>query len=105
VHTYNAPLFAQGLLIAVSTCFVHSPFSQCRTSLAKFLAYNSKIRNECWFEQFCRCVLAYRPPDSSSDFLHELNRFLKFFADSQFKDVVLIGDFNYPNIQWSDVLP
>jgi hypothetical protein len=42
-------------------------------------------------------------PDSSIDFLHKLNRFLKFVADSQFKDVVLIGNFNYPipNIQWS----
>jgi hypothetical protein len=46
--------------------------------------------------------VCYRPPDSSIDFLHELNRFLKFVADSQFKDVVLMGDFNYPNIQWSD---
>ena len=36
------------------------------------------------------------------DFLPELNRFLKFVADSQFKDVVLMSDFNYPNIQWSD---
>jgi hypothetical protein len=47
-------------------------------------------------------AVCYRPPDSSIDFLHELNRFLKFVADSQFKDVVLMGDFNYPNIQWSD---
>ena len=44
----------------------------------------------------------YRPPDSSIDFLYELNRFLKFDADSQFKDVVLMDEFNYPNIQWSD---
>jgi hypothetical protein len=26
----------------------------------------------------------------------------KAMHDSQFKDVVLMGDFNYPNIQWSD---
>ena len=47
-------------------------------------------------------AVCYRPPDSSIDFLHELNRFLKFVAHSQFKNVVLMGDFNYPNIQWSD---
>ena len=47
-------------------------------------------------------AVCYRPPDSSIDFLHELNRFLKFVADSQFKDVLLMGDFNYPNFQWSD---
>jgi hypothetical protein len=33
-------------------------------------------------------AVCYRPPDSSIDFLHELNRFFKFVADSQFKDVV-----------------
>jgi hypothetical protein len=47
-------------------------------------------------------AVCHHPPDSSIDFLHELNHFLKFVADSQFKDVVLMGDFNYPNIQWSD---
>ena len=35
------------------------------------------------------CDVCYRPPNSSIDFLHELNRFSKFLADSQFKDVVL----------------
>jgi hypothetical protein len=46
--------------------------------------------------------VSYRPPESLIDFLHERNRFLKFVADSQFKDVVLMHDFNYPNIQWPD---
>jgi hypothetical protein len=60
-----------------------------------FVVINSSSKN-------ILVAVCYRPPDSSIDFLHELNRFLKFVADSQFKDVVLMGDFNYLNIQWSD---
>ena len=47
----------------------------------------------------CKVLVAvcYRPPDSTNVFLNELTRFLKFVQESHFKDVVLIGDFNYPN--------
>lgn len=47
-------------------------------------------------------AVCYRPPNSSNDFVCELNRFLKLVSESQFKDVVLIGDFNYPNVNWTD---
>ena len=45
--------------------------------------------------------MCYRPPDSTNaEFLPELNRFLKHIADSNIKDAVLVGDVNYPNIEW-----
>jgi hypothetical protein len=37
-------------------------------------------------------AVCYRPPDASSEFLNELNRFLNFVANSKFKDVILLGD-------------
>jgi len=46
-------------------------------------------------------AVCYRPPASTNaEFLPELNRFLKHVADSNIKDAVLVGDFNYPNIEW-----
>jgi hypothetical protein len=42
----------------------------------------------------------YRPPNADSDFLHNLNSFIEFAIKSNLKDIILLGDFNFPTIQW-----
>ena len=86
-----------GVLLAVK--------DSVRTEPTDFVSDSLELVNSVVINTSTKKVLVdvcYRTPDSSIDFLHDLNRFLKFVADSQFKDVHLMGDFNYPNIQWSD---
>ena len=41
------------------------------------------------------CV-CYRPPNAGPEFLQEFIRFLKCANESQYKNIIIIGDFNYP---------
>ena len=43
----------------------------------------------------------YRPPDSSMDYLRELKTSLRLAVDAKFDQLVLCGDFNLPNIDWT----
>ena len=45
-------------------------------------------------------AVCYRPPNADSDFLHNLNSFIEFAIKSNLKDIILLGDFNFPTIQW-----
>ena len=47
------------------------------------------------------CV-CYRPPNAGPEFLQEFIRFLKCANESRYKNIIIIGDFNYPSIQWLD---
>ena len=47
------------------------------------------------------CV-CYRPPNAGPEFLQEFLRFLKCANESRYKNIIIIGDFNYPSIQWLD---
>ncbi len=47
------------------------------------------------------CV-CYRPPNAGPDFLQEFSRFLKCANESRYKNIIILGDFNYPSIQWLD---
>ena len=47
------------------------------------------------------CV-SYRPPNAGPEFLHEFCRFLKCADVSRYKDIIILGDFNYPSIHWLD---
>lgn len=42
----------------------------------------------------------YRPPNAGIKILHDLNSFQKFAFDSKYKDFILLGDLNFPSIQW-----
>jgi hypothetical protein len=42
----------------------------------------------------------YRPPNIDAEFLQEFNCFVKSVVDSQLKDIIIIGDFNYPSAHW-----
>lgn len=44
----------------------------------------------------------YRPPGSSIDGLHSLNQFMNEHV-SDFRNMVLMGDFNTPGINWSSL--
>ena len=47
------------------------------------------------------CV-CYRPPNAGPDFLKEFSRFFKCADESRYKNITILGDFNYPSIQWLD---
>jgi hypothetical protein len=45
------------------------------------------------------CV-CYRPPNAGIEFHQEFERFLKFANDSRYKDIIVLGDFNFPSVHW-----
>ena len=45
--------------------------------------------------------LCYRP-NAGPEFLQEFRRFLKCPNESQCRNIIIIGNFNYPSIQWLD---
>ena len=48
--------------------------------------------------------VCYRPPDAGPEFIQQLNEFRKYLSDKKIKDLTLIGDFNFPFINWLDGL-
>ena len=47
-------------------------------------------------------IVFYRPPDTNRDYLKELKKKLCRASDAHFDQVLLCGDFNLPNIDWSN---
>jgi exonuclease III len=45
------------------------------------------------------CV-CYRPPNAGIEFHQEFERFLKFANESRYKEIIVLGDFNFPSIHW-----
>ena len=43
---------------------------------------------------------SYRPPNVGVEFQQEFNRFLKCASNSNYKDIIILGDFNLPSIKW-----
>ena len=67
------------------------------------IKYDSLELSSVILESFSKRVLVavcYRPPGTENDFLHNLNGFVKSAINSNIKDIILLGDFNFPNIQW-----
>jgi hypothetical protein len=46
-------------------------------------------------------VVFYRPPDSTLEYMKELKKSLRLSSQKQFDQIILCGDFNLPNIDWS----
>ena len=42
--------------------------------------------------------ICYRPPDAGPEFIQQLKEFFKYLSDHKIKDLILIGDFNFPSI-------
>ena len=53
------------------------------------------------FNNVLVCV-CYRPSNADHEFLQEFSRFLQCVKESKCKNVIILGDFNYPLIQWLD---
>lgn len=83
-----------GVLLAVKDSITIEPFN----FTSKTLELASVVINS--FSKKVLVSVCYRPPNAGIEFLHDLNSFLKFAFDSKFKDIILLGDFNYPSIQW-----
>ena len=47
-------------------------------------------------------IVFYRPPNTNSNYLKELKKTLRSASDAHFDQVLLCGDFNLPNIDWSN---
>jgi hypothetical protein len=44
--------------------------------------------------------VCYRPPDAGPEFIQQLKEFFKYLSDHKIKDLILIGDFNFPSVNW-----
>ena len=56
-------------------------------------------------EKNCLICTVYRPPDTkSTEFLPIIDKLKQAFQQYQGLDIVLTGDLNFPNIDWSDPL-
>ena len=83
-----------GVLLAVKEPIATEPFAfKCDS-----LELSSVILKT--FSKRVLVAVCYRPPDAENDFLHNLNGFVKTAINSNIKDIILLGDFNFPNIQW-----
>jgi hypothetical protein len=45
-------------------------------------------------------AVCYVPPNADSNFRPNLKSFIEFAVKSNLKDIILLGDFNFPTIQW-----
>ena len=85
-----------GVLLAVKDTIATEPFAfNCDS-----LEFSSVV-----IKSFSKSVLVavyYRPPDADNDFLHNLNNFVKSAINSSIKDIIILSDFNFPNIQWTN---
>ena len=45
----------------------------------------------------------YRPPGSDLAYLKEFTKFLRLASKANFENIVIAGDFNLPNIDWSNI--
>jgi hypothetical protein len=49
-------------------------------------------------------AVCYRPPDADNVFLHNLNNFVKLVINSNIKHIILLGNFNFSTIYWTNGL-
>ena len=83
-----------GVLLSVKETIATEPFAfKCDS-----LELSSVILKS--FSKRVLVAVCYRPLDAENDFLHNLNGFVKSAINSNIKDIILLGDFNFPNIQW-----
>ena len=51
------------------------------------------------------CAVFYRPPNTGVEYMKEFKRFLRKVSLSHFSQVVVLGDFNMPDIDWTTGVP
>ena len=83
-----------GVLLAVKDSISTEPFNfNCESMELSSVVIKSLSKR-------VLIAVCYRPPNADSDFLHNLNSFIEFAIKSNLKDIILLGDFNFPTIQW-----
>ena len=83
-----------GVLLAVKDSIKTDPFNFTSISLELAgVVINSLSK------KLLVCV-CYRPPNAGNEFHEEFDRFLKCVNDSRCKDVIILGDFNFPSVEW-----
>ena len=85
-----------GVVLAVKDTIKSNQFKFTSTSLEIVGTVINSLSNKVLV---CVC---YRPPNAGPEFLQEFIRFLKCANESRYKNIIIIGDFNYPSIQWLD---
>lgn len=85
-----------GVVLAVKDSIKTEPFKFTSSSLELVGIVIKSLSNS-----FLVCV-SYRPPNAGPEFLQEFSRFLKCADVSRYKDIIILGDFNYPSIHWLD---
>ena len=85
-----------GIVVAVKDTIISDQFKFTSTSLESVGTVINSLSNKVLV---CVC---YRPPNAGPEFLQEFRRFLKCAKESQCKNIIIIGNFNYPSIQWLD---
>ena len=46
-------------------------------------------------------IVFYRPPDTDLKYIKEFKKSLKLVSKANFERIIVLGDFNLPNIDWS----
>ena len=87
-----------GVVLAVKDTIKSNQFKFTSTSLE----IAGTVINS-WSNKVLVCVCC-RPPNAGPKFLQEFIRFLKCAKESRYKNIIIIGDFNYPSIQWLDCI-
>ena len=85
-----------GVVLAIKDSIKSDQFKFSSTSLELVGAIINSV-----FNNVLVCV-CYRPPNADHEFLQEFSRFLQCAKESKCKNVIILGDFNYPLIQWLD---
>ena len=83
-----------GVLLAINDTIKTDPFNFTSKSLELVGAIINSVSKKVLV---CAC---YRPPNVGVEFQQEFNRFLKCASNSNYKDIIILGDFNLPSIKW-----
>jgi hypothetical protein len=85
-----------GVLLAVKDTISTEPFTFNCESLELSSVFVKT------FSKRVLVVVCYRPPDTDNVFLLNLNNFVKSAINTNIKDNILLGDFNYSTILWTN---
>lgn len=105
IEGYHSPIHnldneGRGICIYVSTQFGVEVFKTSDDSLNCKESVWVKVKIDSKKTILLGCV--YRSPSSDCDNNRRLESLLRHIADYNFHDLIIVGDFNYPNIDWEN---
>lgn len=95
---YNVYFNPNGRGVAL---FVKDHLSSCE--ILVLTDYDTSVWCEIRLSEQCRAIVGsmYRSPNSSVDNDSKLNQTIKMICDMNYSHVLLMGDLNYPEIEWT----